>query len=621
MRGSAAFRSAVAPGGVLAGPWVKNALWRRARAVPSLDLRFAENKSLVNATTGQNLVTFTRASRGTYVDSQGVIRTATTNLLLRSEEFGTTWTAVRSSITADAATAPNNTLTADKLVEDTTATNSHQLQQSATIAANTTYTVSCFIKAAERSELRFLFVAGVDGINALFNLGTGIATAQANTGSGSIVSASLTPVGNGWFRAVCTGIVSPTSTAATLTMRLISSGANSYTGDGTSGLFLWGAQLEQSSTVGEYIPTTSTINSAPRFDHNPTTGESLGLLVEESRTNLVTWSQDFSQTDWSKNTSTIVATAVASPIQGVNYQKIEATSANTTVGITSVAVTAATQQRAVSFFAQPLGNISRVLVVVQGADARINVNLVDGTFTTNAAATGSTVSVSGQRFSVSTPSLTNATGVRFFLKRTGETDTNTPTTIAIGEGLYLIGAQMEAGSFPTSYIPTTTATVTRSADVASITGSNFSSWYRQDEGTMFGDSIFAANTNTRLISANTNATSNRVMITRGTGSNGNFNFVVTDASVVQVNSLVLGSNLAAGSSNKVAAAYKATDFAGSVNGSTVATQQTGTVPLSLTQLTIGNGESLSGNTMTGTIKRLTYFPTRLANETLQRITQ
>jgi hypothetical protein len=104
-----------------------------------------------------------------------------------------------------------------------------------------------------------------------------------------------------------------------------------YTGDGTSGIYLWGAQLEQSTTVGEYIPTTSTINSAPRFDHDPTTGESLGLLVEESRTN------------W--------------------------------------------------------------------------------------------------------------------------------------------GAQLEAGAFPTSYIPTTAATATRAADVASISGSNFSSWYRQDEGT------------------------------------------------------------------------------------------------------------------------------------------
>jgi len=56
-----------------------NQLWDLAGNRPSLDLPFADNKSLVDATTGQNLVTFTRASSGTYVDSQGVIRTATTN--------------------------------------------------------------------------------------------------------------------------------------------------------------------------------------------------------------------------------------------------------------------------------------------------------------------------------------------------------------------------------------------------------------------------------------------------------------------------------------------------------------------------------------------------------------
>jgi hypothetical protein len=191
--------------------------------------------------------------------------------------------------------------------------------------------------------------------------------------------------------------------------------------------------------------------------------DSTGTL-RYAKHNLVTWSQDFSQADWSKNSSTIVSTSVASPITSTNYQKIEATVANTTVGITSIAITAATQQRTVSFFAKPLGDITRVLVVIQGADARINVNLVDGTFTTNVAATGSSVAVAGERFIVSTPTLTGATGVRLFLKRVGETDTNTPTTIAIGEGLYLIGAQMNVSNMEggvtsslTTYYPTTTA--------------------------------------------------------------------------------------------------------------------------------------------------------------------
>jgi hypothetical protein len=74
MRALGASRTSLVPGGALAGPWVQNSLWTRARAVPSLDLRFADNKSLVDATTGLNLVTHTRASSGTYVGSDGVIR-------------------------------------------------------------------------------------------------------------------------------------------------------------------------------------------------------------------------------------------------------------------------------------------------------------------------------------------------------------------------------------------------------------------------------------------------------------------------------------------------------------------------------------------------------------------
>jgi hypothetical protein len=365
---------------------------------------------------------------------------------------------------------------------------------------------------------------------------------------------------------------------------------------------------------------TATTNEA-RYDHDPISLISKGLLLEEARTNVVTWSQDFSQADWTKNASTVVTTAVASPIQGVNYQKIEATSANTTVGITSVAVTAATQQRAVSFFAQPLGNISRVLVVVQGADARINVNLADGTFTTNAAATGSTVAVSGQRFSVSTPTLTNATGVRFFLKQTGDTDTDTPTTIAIGEGLYLIGAQMEVGAFPTSYIPTTTATVTRAADIStSVATSVFeSSFYNQTEGTVFTDCSITYTVPGSLFplvsSLNDGTSNNRI-------ENGFLTSTLAGYEVVASGSAQVGVYPSAVSvlARRLATNYQLNNFAACVNGKSISTDTTGIVP-TVSQLRIGDrAGGASTNVLNGTIKRLTYWPTRLGNEVLQRIT-
>jgi hypothetical protein len=108
-------------------------------------------------------------------------------------------------------------------------------------------------------------------------------------------------------------------TGKTLVQHTRQSNATYVDGDGVIrnavtnlGIYLWGAQLEQSTTVGEYIPTTSTINSAPRFDHDPTTGESLGLLVEESRTNLITSSSDIAGFFTEQN-STATADAAAAP--------------------------------------------------------------------------------------------------------------------------------------------------------------------------------------------------------------------------------------------------------------------------------------------------------------------
>jgi hypothetical protein len=98
-----------------------------------------------------------------------------------------------------------------------------------------------------------------------------------------------------------------TATASAQTFNLnTSAGATART------IYVAAPQLEKSTTVGEYIPTTSTINSAPRFDHDPTTGESLGLLVEEQRTNLLLQSEDFSTT-WTTTNTTVSTNQVTAP--------------------------------------------------------------------------------------------------------------------------------------------------------------------------------------------------------------------------------------------------------------------------------------------------------------------
>lgn len=446
MRGSAALRTGITPGGALAGPWVCNPLWTAARAVPSLDLRFADNKSLTDATTGQNLVTFTRASSGTYVDSQGVIKTATTNLLLRSEEFdNASWVKTLATVTANVTTAPNGSVAADKLIGNSTI-DSHYAQQNISGATNgISYTSSVYAKASEITRIEILHAVGATLYVQGYDLSSGTLLTRVTAGTTAATGGFIQAVGNGWYRCGITQTSDGTTGAVRVTLR----SANTVNFDATSqGVLLWGAQLEASSTVGEYIPTTSTINSAPRFDHNPTTGESLGLLVEEQRTNLVTSSATFQPSSASNpasytvdqvapdGTTTASRQTAANPRTFIDYQ-----------GIANAQYTFSVYAKAASgtvTIALHLKNALSDTVITAGSNVTLTTawQRLTVTGTTNGATTGARIEAIGP-------------------------------VVGAPAGTVFWGAQLEAGSSPTSYIPTTTATVTRSADVASITGSNF----------------------------------------------------------------------------------------------------------------------------------------------------
>jgi hypothetical protein len=263
--------------GLLRAPWTpawaKDELWRRARAVPSLDLRFAESKSLVDSVSGQNLITFTRASTGTYVDSDGVIRSAANdiprfdhnpltgeclgllveeqrqNLLLRSEEFdNASWNnKVNGAVTQNSAASPSGTTTADRFVPTAMASLPF-IAQSATVVSGTTYTWSVFLKADGYS---WVFLDAFDGSNhrTWFNLSTGtIGTVEAGNTS------TITPFGNGWYR--CTITRSAGGTSIPYAVAVVSgNNALNITANGTSGILLWGAQLEAGAFPTSYIKT------------------------------------------------------------------------------------------------------------------------------------------------------------------------------------------------------------------------------------------------------------------------------------------------------------------------------------------------------------------------------
>jgi hypothetical protein len=291
------------------------------------------------------------------------------------------------------------------------------------------------------------------------------------------------------------------------------------------------------ASSGTFVGSDGLIQTAasntPRFDHNPATGESLGLLVEEARTNLLLNSATLS-------TQSVTVAAVA------NTLSFYGTGTVTLTGVST---------------AGPL--------VGTGANNRVSL-----TFTPTAGSL--TLTVSG--------SVTNA--------------------------------QLEAGAFPTSYISTTTATVTRAADVPSITGANFSSWYNQTEGTFCVHSEVVT-VSTRVSVGIQNSTGSESFnifydgtLHRCSGDSGGVNQFNLSAGIVSANTY-----------SKMAGAYKLNDFAASSNGRSVVTDALGVPPVLPLDLNIGFFRAGFPAFLCGHISRLTYWPTRLANTTLQTITQ
>jgi hypothetical protein len=179
--------------------------------------------------------------------------------------------------------------------------------------------------------------------------------------------------------------------------------------------------------------------------------------------------------------------------------------------------------------------------------------------------------------------------------------------------------QLEQGAFATSVIPTSGTTATRAADVASISGSNFSSWYRQDEGTIFceGAVPVGVDSSRALVSIDNDSNAERIQL-RHNSTTARIQLVV-DNNSTQFSASLAPNSFPPGEYRKLAMAMKVNDFAGVVDDAgTVSQNSSGTMPTP-TQMQIGLGPSNAQPCKP--IKRLTYWPARLPNETLQTMTQ
>jgi hypothetical protein len=486
-----------------------------------------------------------------------------------------------------------------------------------TLTNLTQYTQSLFVKPAGATVLRLR--SNTSGLIADFTL-TGNGTAPSL--SAELQGASIAPFANGWYRVSWTF----TSTTSIPGNRSDYWTIKTNVADGTNGLYLVGAQLEQASTVGEYVPTTSAINSAPRFDHNPTTGESLGLLVEEARTNLLFYSEQLNDGVWGPVSGTVTANAETSPANTLTADKLIAANGGPAGQLAQGATITSGATVTASAYAKA-GGFDRLELVILASNnttpyGRSTFNPNTGVITTaaftsnggtNASSAVQALSNGWYRFSVTVtyPAVTSA-GMRLLVS-------NSDAANGDGvKGVFLWGAQLEVGAFPTSYIPTTSATVTRAADVASVTGSNFSSFYNETEGTVFAEAQLQsiAARSAAVFDINDNSTNNRIVhrqITTGADER-----TTIRSGGAQVASLSVGSPTLL--SRKMADVYKINDFAATANGVAVATSTSGAVPVSVSQMLIGFELGPQGQ-LGGTIKRLTYWPVRLSNTTLQQITQ
>lgn len=334
------------------------------------------------------------------------------------------------------------------------------------------------------------------------------------------------------------------------------------------------------------------------------------MLIEEQRTNLLTYSQDFSNAAWTKDGVTISANIISAPDNSTTATLVTPTTALALHAILQSPLYTGTYTA--SIYVKPNGYTN--FSIVNGAQA-IGVDF-SGIGTTNTisnfgSGTGTiTPSINGWYLLTATlPNLSAAT-IRFFVNsRANYTGDGT-------SGVYVWGAQLEAGSFATSYIPTVASQVTRAADQASMTGTNFSSWYNQSAGSFYVDADCAKD-NSVIIDASNNATSNRNTITRASSTS--FTDQVTSGSSSQATMTPTTVNWA--NMNKVMVGYAANDFAAVGNGGAVSTDTNGSVPVSLSQLNIGGDYAATAALyLNGHIRTIRYYNQRLPNTTLQSLT-
>ncbi len=538
---------------------------------------------------------FDRNSTGSRVNEDYLIEDVPYNLFTYSEQIDSSdWDKVGTTVIANDLIAPDGTLSADKVNENAGGTY-HNVNWDGLVENGLTYTVSVFFKSGERTNANIYENVQSGSLQiSSFNLSTGEVISQDSAHTAKIESA-----GKNWFR--CSITFTPNA-RRTGSVYLGVNDSMIYTGVADNGVYMWGAQLVKGDQPKDYLKTTDRLD-IPRIDY--TNGEP-SILLEPSRTNSYQYSNDITQSFWF-NLGVLIDTSnlYLSPEGINNAQKITADSGSyrllrPTTGISGSGYTQ-------SIFVK---NINALNFYLRTASGFSYYNFE--TKTINLAFSGDNLTAihypnDWVRLITTTP---NASYKQFGFGQ-NETDFN-----EIGRSAYIYGAQLEAGSYPTSVIHTSGSAVTRSADVANNAGN--SDLINSTEGVLYAEmkgladggdiraiSIFSAADN--RITLALHSTTNRVQFF--IAMNGFVNIVDLDATdIIQTNM------------NKIACKFKANDYALWINGveKDTNTTQSNTVQsgtLNSLKFDINGSNNFYGNT-----KMVAVFKEALTDLELAKLT-
>tara|TARA_R110002020_G_scaffold28378_1_gene90608 strand:- start:33 stop:2078 length:2046 start_codon:yes stop_codon:yes gene_type:complete len=563
-------------------------------AVNTTDLRFyggafrgsVSNVSVREYTSAD--MDFTRATTATRVNGSGNIEEVPRNLLKYSEDLTNSfWNTFNiDAIVASTIPSPDGSAFGFKAIP-ATGDAKHYIDYDYTlvsVSAGVEVTYSIYVKPFGYTNFQLTPSTG-------FNSGSFVLyqnfelTGDGVKGTGNVNDATIEKIGD-WYRCSITETATDTNPRV-LNLALPSSGLGrnpTFEGNSTDGVLLWGGQIEGGASATTYIPTTDRLN-VPRIDY--TGGGCPHILSEPQRTNLLTYSEDFSDSSWTKQTgitATYNTTETLSPDGTNNATKLIGTG-STGVFRSSVSVS---------------GNISRS-VYLKSVSGSTTAVFKDPNATGGATAVNLTITNDWQRFELIGDNGTAAQGLWI--------DDIT------SDGLYMWGAQLELGSYATSYIPTSGSTVTRNADTFTRTG--------------IGDLIGTAGvlylevqpiaiiSGTQLsISLSDGTLDNRVMFYYSTAGDivgqvrvgGGTANTVSDSSHTETDF------------NKIAIIYQDDKIEMVINGgSATTTTGTWTVPSTLNQITFtaGNG---SNNPFRGNIRNLQVYKTALTVAQCQSLT-